>query len=419
MTNSTFSANTASGNGSSGGAINNNGTLTVTGSTFSGNSAIGSSGSYGGAIVSFGTLTLTLVVVAGNSAPHRPDIQGTVTTDGGGNVVGKTDGSSGLNATSDRLGTAAAPLNALLGALAGNGGTVQTFALQSGSPAIDISRLPRRSSPPMHAACAARKGRSATRAATKRALALGALTGNGQGAPRNTAFTNLLGLTVAGTMGDPVAGGQVTFTITPGSGGASAAFGAVGSTGCTLSMSNTVALCPIGTGGMTVTPPLTANGALGTFTVIASTAGAANAVFTLAVNPPLALPAGPLQAAGPGVPYQQRVTATGGTNSYTYAFSSGSSLPTGLTLDPATGTISGTTPTATGSYTFTLVVTDSSGAQASHAYTITIGIPKATPAAAPTGMVSATAPAPAPLTHAPGVGIGAGTPTPLPQPMRR
>ena len=60
-----------------------------------------------------------------------------MTTDGGGNVVGNTTGSSGLTATSDKLN-----VPALLGPLASNGGTVQTFALQSGSPAIDIAACP-------------------------------------------------------------------------------------------------------------------------------------------------------------------------------------------------------------------------------------------------------------------------------------
>src|SRR5205085_3190039 len=54
----------------------------------------------------------------------------------GHNLIGKTDGSSGWGGT-DLTGTAAAPLNPQLGALANNGGPTQTMALASTSSAID------------------------------------------------------------------------------------------------------------------------------------------------------------------------------------------------------------------------------------------------------------------------------------------
>jgi hypothetical protein len=52
------------------------------------------------------------------------------------------------------------------------------------------------------------------------------------------------------------------------------------------------------------------------------------------------------------------VTASGGTTPYTWSIASGA-LPPGLSLAAGTGTISGT-PTATGTYGFTVQVTDSS-----------------------------------------------------------
>jgi len=148
ITNSTFSGNTAS---NSGGAIDFIvGTLTITGSTFSGNSAtstVAGGPGNGGAINnggSGGRLSLTLSVVAGNTAAgNGPDIAGALNTDGGGNVIGKTDGITGFTPTSsDRTGTVASPLSPVLGALASNGGTVQTFALLPGSPAIDLLACP-------------------------------------------------------------------------------------------------------------------------------------------------------------------------------------------------------------------------------------------------------------------------------------
>lgn len=60
-----------------------------------------------------------------------------------------------------------------------------------------------------------------------------------------------------------------------------------------------------------------------------------------------------------GVAYTASLSAmaSGGTTPYTWAVTSGT-LPTGLTLSP-TGTLSGT-PTATGNFTFSVTVTDSS-----------------------------------------------------------
>jgi len=133
VTNSTFSGNTAT--STSGAIYNGKGTVNVTGSTFSGNTATNASGAIynnGG-----GTLTLTLSVVAGNTAPTGPDLFGAVSTDGGGNVIGTTADSTGLSAASDKL-----DVPALLGPLANNGGPTQTFALLSGSPAIDIAPCP-------------------------------------------------------------------------------------------------------------------------------------------------------------------------------------------------------------------------------------------------------------------------------------
>jgi len=76
-----------------------------------------------------------------------------------------------------------------------------------------------------------------------------------------------------------------------------------------------------------------------------------------------------------GTAYSQQLTASGGTASYTFTLNAGS-LPTNITLSPG-GLISGTT-SATGSYPFTVKVTDSLNAVGYQSYTLLIS--GATPA---------------------------------------
>ena len=75
------------------------------------------------------------------------------------------------------------------------------------------------------------------------------------------------------------------------------------------------------------------------------------------VSVPVAVTTPSLPAATAGQAYTASLSAADGTAPYTWAVTSGS-LPAGLTLDPATGAISGT-PTAAGSSTITVTATDS------------------------------------------------------------
>jgi len=112
-----------------------------------------------------------------------------------------------------------------------------------------------------------------------------------------------------------------------------------------------------------------------TYTATNATGTSAPATVALTVTAPTlafspaagALPAGQMNAA-----YSQTVTASGGTSPYGYAVTG--TLPAGLTLNHATGAITGT-PTSAGSYSFSISATDANNAMTSAAYTLAISPP--------------------------------------------
>jgi hypothetical protein len=166
VSNSTLSGNSA---GYGGGIYNDGfGTLAVSNSTLSGNSAIGPSGSGGGIYTSSGTLTsVTLTanratapggglyvyggsppvlhntLIAGNfggaTGTTPDDVYGRLAPAGDYNLIGDGTRMTGLsNGVSGNLvGSAANPIDPLLGPLDDNGGPTLTHALLSSSPAID------------------------------------------------------------------------------------------------------------------------------------------------------------------------------------------------------------------------------------------------------------------------------------------
>jgi ELWxxDGT repeat protein len=107
-----------------------------------------------------------------------------------------------------------------------------------------------------------------------------------------------------------------------------------------------------------------------TVTATDSKKGTASVTAQLTVDPRIVLSPGTLPVATIGDSYSKKLTATGGSGlGYSFALASGSSLPPGLVLSG--DTLSGNVTTA-GSYTFTIVATDSLGATGSRTYTMVV-----------------------------------------------
>jgi hypothetical protein len=168
VSNSTLSGNTAF----DGGGIYNSGTLAVSNSTLSGNTATADGGGIWttyGITVTLTNLTLTAnrantsglsyhgggvfsgssvpvlhnTLIAGNfhgaSGTTRDDVYGALNPGGDYNLIGDGTGMTGLSngVNGNLVGSAAAPIDPLLGPLQDNGGPTKTHALLAGSPALN------------------------------------------------------------------------------------------------------------------------------------------------------------------------------------------------------------------------------------------------------------------------------------------
>jgi alpha-tubulin suppressor-like RCC1 family protein len=108
---------------------------------------------------------------------------------------------------------------------------------------------------------------------------------------------------------------------------------------------------------------------------------------TLAIVSGLAITSGSLPAGQVGSPYEAPMTAVGGAAPLSW---SASGLPGGLSINAASGVISGT-PTAPGSFPVAVTVTDSYGSQTTHAFTTVIAPAPTPPAPTPPAAQSTTA----------------------------
>jgi hypothetical protein len=166
---------------------------------------------------------------------------------------------------------------------------------------------------------------------------------------------------------------------------------ASGGTG-TLTFSSTGTLPPgltLSSGGVLSGNPSTAGSYSFTATATDTVGASASQNYTVTVNPAVAITTTSLPSGTTSAAYSQTVTATGGTGTVTFSTTAGT-LPTGLTLS-SSGVLSGT-PTATGSFSFTVTATDTLGSTSSQPFHVTINPPPVltvSPGSLPNGDVGA------------------------------
>jgi PKD repeat protein len=197
-----------------------------------------------------------------------------------------------------------------------------------------------------------------------------------------SAFSNEISTTVPGTQ-PPLS--ITTASLPTGTVGAAyaATLAASGGTGA-YSWSVTSGSLPSGltlnsaTGAITGTPTAaTTSSFTARVTDSASPAATSSKAVSITVAapttpPPLALTTGSLPNGTAGAAYSATLAATGGTGAYSWSVASGS-LPSGLTLNPTTGTISGA-PTAVATSNFTARVTDSASPTATSSKALSIAV---------------------------------------------
>ncbi len=151
---------------------------------------------------------------------------------------------------------------------------------------------------------------------------------------------------------------------------------ATGGTGGPYTFAVTAGALPAGlalnsTTGLITGTPTTAGPYTFTITATATGGDTGSEPYTGTVHGAI-LVAPPVQPAMTvGSPFHDQETATGGSGGpYTFAVTTGT-LPSGLTLDPTTGLITGT-PTTAGPYTFTITATATGGDTGSEPYSGTV-----------------------------------------------
>jgi hypothetical protein len=110
-------------------------------------------------------------------------------------------------------------------------------------------------------------------------------------------------------------------------------------------------------GNITGTPSSSFGPAVITFKVTDNLAVAATKDLSMTITPAPSITTTSLNNGAAGLAYSQTLAASGGTAPYTWSIQSGT-LPAGLTLNPASGNITGT-PSSAGDFSFSIKLTDS------------------------------------------------------------
>ena len=387
MTNSTFSGNTAGGFG--GGIYTGGSTLTMTNSTFSGNTSL----SLGGAVyVESGTETVSNSIFTGNTASSSgagiSDSTGTVSADS--NVFynnlanGSEDDCNGCTSN-----TNAVTGDPMLSALGNYGGPTQTMIPLPGSAAICAGALANILSGLTTDQRSYSNKNSTYPGYTSDAPCVDA------GAVQTNYSLSLAAPAVVSPAVAIMANAAFTDAVTLNESGSAFTGAAVTIPALTFSGAGTLKRHAAAT-------TLTANGTATYTGLQVSAAGSGDALTatlplnsslsnvpsltagnSFAVESPLSLsPASSALTGGKvAVAYRLTFTTTGGSGSYSYALTGGS-LPTGLTL---TGGVLQGTPIEGGSFNFTVTVTDTANTllTASQPYSLTITAPGIALASAP------------------------------------
>jgi CSLREA domain-containing protein len=347
-----------SGAGSGGGISITGGTLTVSGSTLSGNSAV-----FGGGILVFsGTVTVTGSTLSGNAG----NAGGGIYVQGGTLTVSNTLIPDTVIGYTVPTGQGNVTTGGNLSALGYYGGATQTILPMPGSAAIcggAVSFAP--GSPASNQSVTDQRGATHSAAyCTASQLDSGAV---------QTSYS--LGSSFTVNPPSTVSQGAAITpapAVTVTENGLGAGGDAVVLSAATGMLSGTTTEASA-TGGVTTFSgvSITGNSANDTLTAtlnLGTTPGAPQVTVTSTAFNTLVLTPSTLPGARVGTAYSQPLSATGGTAPYTYSISSGA-LPTGIKLNG--GVLSGT-PTSGGSFNFTVMATDASANSATQAYTLAV-----------------------------------------------
>lgn len=258
LSNCTISNNNG---GSDSGGIGAAGVLSVTNCTIA-NNQVTSTGA--GITVNSADVTLRNTIVAQNTTtgPGAANIDGTLNLAGSINNLVGTSGRGGLtNGVNGNLVVA----NAVLAALANNGGPTETIALLPGSPAINAGTNVGAPATDQRGIARPQQGTVDIGAFESRGFTMALTSGDAQTAIVSTAFANPLVATVSAIApAEPVQGGRVTFT--PPGAGASAV---IATSPATINASGVASV------------NATANATVGSYSVVASSTGSTGVSFAL------------------------------------------------------------------------------------------------------------------------------------------